>query len=152
MEEIIINVKITGLNSEFDFMINIFYKIINQIPQFQIIRTKFKTIYKENNHQMPSHIQANYEVIMFTGSTSASTFNTGIETGIVTATTVHQIFCIAAGNITITPIKGPTFVWPGTAGQTMDIMVKSVTCTSGIFIGFRAKQVFAQSRGQGWLY
>jgi len=91
------------------------------------------------------NIYANYEVVALTGT---QTHKTGIETGIVTATTIHEIFCLSAGTIAITPAKGSSFSWAATAGQSINVVVKATTVSSGTFIGFKSKQVFPQgSRG-----
>lgn len=90
------------------------------------------------------NIQANFESIILSGGTF--NFPTGIETGIVTANTIHQIFCLSSGTIIISAMKGNPFTWAATAGQSIDVLVKTVTVSSGTFIGFRAKQVYAQNR------
>ncbi len=79
---------------------------------------------------------ANYEVISLSGTQNHAT---GRETGFITATTVHQIYCLAAGAIIITPMKGPSFTWNATINTSMDVLVKSTTVSSGTFIAFRAK-------------
>ncbi len=80
---------------------------------------------------------ANYEAIALSGTQSHTT---GRETGTITAATVHQIFCLATGSITITPMKGQPFTWAtATNGQSIDVLTKSTTVNSGTFIAFRAK-------------
>lgn len=96
-----------------------------------------------------SQIFANYEAVTLTGT---MTFSTGRETGLITATTIHQILCTSNGAITITALGGGTFTWTATAGQTLDILVKSVTVGSGTFVGFKSKHIPPQGRGtsSGW--
>lgn len=79
---------------------------------------------------------ANYEVISLSGTMNLSPFGSN---GYRTAMTVHQIYCLAAGNITITPFKGSAFTWAATINTSMDIMASAVTVSSGTFIAFRAK-------------
>ncbi len=100
---------------------------------------------------MAAHIYANYEVVSLTGT---QTFPTGKETGIITATSIHQVFCLGAGTIIITPEKGPAFSWAATAGQSIDVVTKGTTVSSGTFIGFRSKLIPNQGRGSsaGWQY
>jgi len=96
-----------------------------------------------------SQIFANYEAVSLTGT---MTFSTGRETGLITATTVHQIFCLANGSITVAPLGGGSFTWTATSGQSMDVLVKTITVNSGTFIGFKSKHVPPQGRGtsNGW--
>lgn len=96
-------------------------------------------------------IHGNYEVVTLSGTQSHLT---GRETGYVTATTIHQIFCLAPGSILITPMAGSGFTWTATAGQSVDVMTSATKVNSGTFIGFRAKFVPPQGRGSsaGWQY
>lgn len=97
-----------------------------------------------------STIHANYESVALSGTIN---FTTGKETGLITATTIHQIVCLAAGTLIITPMAGPSFSWsPTVVGTTIDVMVKTVTVSSGTFIGFKAKHISPQGRGSsgGW--
>ncbi len=97
-----------------------------------------------------STIHANYESVALTGTMN---FATGKETGFITATTIHQIVCLGAGTIVITPMAGPSFSWaPTVIGTTINVMVKSITVSSGTFIGFKAKHIPPQGRGSsgGW--
>lgn len=101
---------------------------------------------------MSAHLYANFQSVALTGTQN---HHTGIETGIVTATTIHQIVCLATGSIIITPMAGPAFTWsPTVVNQTIDVVVKATTVSSGTFIGFKAKFVPAQGRGTsaGWQY
>lgn len=83
----------------------------------------------------------NYEVIALSGTQNHAT---GRETNYITAATVHQIYCLAAGSIIITPMKGPSFTWAATINTALDVCVKSTTVSSGTFIAFRAKMEMRQ--------
>lgn len=80
---------------------------------------------------------ANYEAVSLSGSGisiypfDSSNYRTG--------TTVHQVFCLSTGSITITPMMGVPFTWAASAGQSIDVLCSAVTVSSGNFIGFRAK-------------
>lgn len=97
-----------------------------------------------------AQIFANYEAVTLTGT---MTFSTGKEFGLITATTVHQIFCLTAGTIIVNPVGGGTFTWAATAGQSVDVLVKSLTVSSGTFVGFKSKHMPPQGRGtsNGWI-
>lgn len=75
----------------------------------------------------------NYEAkILPAGSYTASTLGDGF-----TATTVHQVFCVSAGTISMTALGGGTFTWGATAGQSIDISLGSCIVSSGLFVGFK---------------
>lgn len=78
---------------------------------------------------------ANYEAINLSGS-SIYPFD---PSNYRTATTVHQILCLANGSVTVYPMAGVSFTWAATASQTLDVLCSAVTVSSGNFIGFRAK-------------
>ena len=67
------------------------------------------------------------------------TYNVGVLGNGMTASTVHEIFCLQAGTATITAQGGGKFDWPATAGQSMKVMPSQVIVSSGEFVGFRAK-------------
>jgi len=94
-------------------------------------------------------IYANYEVLSLSGT---QTFLTGKETNYVTASTIHQLFCLSPGSIIITPAAGSTFTWAATSGQSIDVITKGTTVSSGTFIAFRSKFIPPQGRGTsgGW--
>lgn len=56
----------------------------------------------------------------------------------VSASTVHQIFCLSNGSATITAIGGGTFTWTATAGQSIDVVTGRVVVGSGEFVGFKS--------------
>ena len=55
----------------------------------------------------------------------------------ITASTVHEVFCVSAGTISLTAIGGGTFTWGATAGQSIDIILGGCSVTSGQFVGFK---------------
>jgi hypothetical protein len=57
----------------------------------------------------------------------------------LTAATVHQIYCLTSGSITISASGDGKATVPMTSGQSIDCMVREVTVNSGTFIGFRTK-------------
>ena len=78
---------------------------------------------------------ANYQILTLTGGT----YNTAQLGNGYTATTVHQIFCLTSGNITITALGGGTATFTLTPGQYVDVLVGSCTVNSGTYAAFRAK-------------
>jgi hypothetical protein len=91
----------------------------------------FITIYKKNNFM--ATFNTNYEAkILPAGSYTASTLGDGFS-----ATTVHQVFCVSAGTISMTALGGGTFAWGATPGQSIDILLGSCIVSSGLFVGFK---------------
>ncbi len=84
----------------------------------------------------------NYEIVPLI---NAGTYNVDVLGNNLTATTVHQIYCLSTGSITITASGGGQATIPMTAGQTFNCMVRQVIVVSGTYIGFRSK---LDSRGQ----
>jgi len=62
----------------------------------------------------------------FTGSTT-------------TATTIHQVFCLSGGNISITALGGGSFTWSATTSQSLDVLVGYCKANSGQFVGFKSQ-------------
>lgn len=79
---------------------------------------------------------ANYEAISLTATTSIYPFD---SSNYRTATTVHEILCLANGNVTVYPMAGDSFTWAGKASESINVLCSAVTVNSGTFIGFRAK-------------
>lgn len=77
----------------------------------------------------------NYEAVPM----SIGTYNAGELGNNMTASTVHEIYCLTDGSATITAVGGGRFDWPATAGQSIKIMPSQVIVSSGSFVGFRAK-------------
>jgi hypothetical protein len=80
------------------------------------------------------NISANFEAINLVGEMGMDKLGNGL-----TASTVHQIFCLGNGSITITPMLGDSFTWNATSGQHINVVTKAVNVSSGTFIGFKAK-------------
>ena len=79
----------------------------------------------------------NYEAKLLTVSNSPYyTFNLGNG---ITASTVHQIFCLSAGTIDVTALGGGSFVWSADTSEHMDIILGSCNVVSGEFVGFKSK-------------
>ena len=57
----------------------------------------------------------------------------------VSGTSVHQVYCLGAGTAVITAKGGGTFSWVATTNQSIDVVVKEITISSGSFIGFKAR-------------
>jgi len=77
----------------------------------------------------------NYEAVPM----SAGTYNVGVLGNNMTASTVHEIYCLVNGSATITARGGGKFDWPATAGQSIKVMPSQVIVSSGSFVGFRAQ-------------
>ena len=77
----------------------------------------------------------NYEAIALSGTMGAAVLGNGVS-----ANTVHQIYAITSGSITITAMGGGTFTWvPTVANIFIDVVPSSITVNGGTFIGFRTK-------------
>lgn len=70
---------------------------------------------------------------------SGTTYTTGQLGNNITASTVHEVYCLFAGTITITAIGGGTAIFPMTAGQSVKVMVGNCTVASGGFVGFQTQ-------------
>jgi hypothetical protein len=78
---------------------------------------------------------ANYGIVNLTSGTyTASDLGDNL-----TATTVHEIYCLTSGSITISATGGGQATIPMTSGQSINCMVRQVTVNSGTYIGFRSK-------------
>lgn len=71
---------------------------------------------------------------------SPGTYTTGDLGNGLTASTVHEVFCLTSGDITITPLGGgDRFTWSATAGQSMKVVVGNCTVAGGAeFVGFKS--------------
>jgi hypothetical protein len=86
------------------------------------------------------NISANYKVIPLSGTMGAGQLGDG-----VTASTVHRVYCISPGNVTITAAGGGTFTFTASnANEYVDVVVGSLTVNAGTFIGFKAKYIPSQ--------
>ena len=77
---------------------------------------------------------ANYHVITLSGTKTLGNLGNGI-----TASTVHQIYCLETGVINITPMMGEAFNWSATTNSSIDIVPSNIIVSSGSFIGIKAK-------------
>lgn len=86
------------------------------------------------------NISANYKVIPLSGTMGPAELGDG-----VTASTVHRVYCISAGNVTINAAGGGTFTFTASAAnQYVDVVVGSLTVNAGTFIGFKSKFIPSQ--------
>lgn len=77
---------------------------------------------------------SNYKIVNLpTGTYTASELGDGIS-----ASTVHQVFCVTGGSIKVSAIGGGSFTWTATAGQSLDIFLSGCIVNSGEFAGFKA--------------
>lgn len=65
------------------------------------------------------------------------TYEMGALGNNISASTVHQVFCLSGGTTTITAMGGGTFTWTATAGQSVDVVAGRIVVSSGIFVGFK---------------
>lgn len=77
----------------------------------------------------------NYEAVPM----PAGTYNADVLGNGMTASTVHEIYCLVDGTANITARGGGKFAWPATAGQSIKVMPSQVIVASGSFVGFRAQ-------------
>ena len=82
-----------------------------------------------------SIFKANYGIVNF----PIGTYDVDVLGNGMTASTVHQIYCISSGSIALTATGGGTANIAMTSGQTIDCMVRKLVVSSGSFIGFRSK-------------
>jgi len=99
----------------------------------------FTTIYKKNIMGLQSK---NYEAINLT----ATTYTVGTLGDGITANTVHQLYCLSAGSVSITCMGGGTFTWNGTVNSSIEVVPSQLVISSGVFVGFRTKN---DGRGYG---
>lgn len=82
---------------------------------------------------------ANYEAIPLL---AAATYNfyPYDSTNYRTATTVHQLFCLTPGTVTIYPMNGTSFDWTPTSNSTsIDLLISAVTVAGGTWVAFKSK-------------
>jgi hypothetical protein len=78
---------------------------------------------------------ANYGIVNLT----SGTYGVDVLGNNLTATTVHEIYCLTSGSITISATGGGKATVPMTSGQSINCMVREVTVISGTYLGFRSK-------------
>jgi len=78
----------------------------------------------------------NYEALnLSSGTYTEAELGNGI-----TGNSVHQIFCLTTGNITITAMGGGTFTWTPTAANTsIDVVPSKLVVNSGTYVAFKTK-------------
>lgn len=94
-----------------------------------------------------ANIHANYRVLTLSGTMNTGQLGDGFSAG-----TVHRIYCISAGNVTITPFEGDGFVWTATVNEFIDVVVAKVTVNAGSFIGFKEKSSNPIRNGSSYPY
>jgi hypothetical protein len=77
----------------------------------------------------------NYGIVNLT----SGTYGVDVLGDGLTASTVHQIYCLTPGSVVITARGGGQATIPMTAGQSINCMVNQVTIVSGTYVGFRSK-------------
>lgn len=87
-----------------------------------------------------NNISANFQIVPLAGTMNLIEMGYGNTSG----SSVHQVFCLTSGSITIGAIGGGVATFPLTGGQSVDVLVSTVNVLSGTFVGFRAK-----SQGSG---
>ena len=82
------------------------------------------------------NFNANFELINIpAGTTNFVAMGYSSPSG----SSIHQIYCLTAGSITVGAIGGGIATVPMTAGQTIDILLSQTTVVSGTYIGFRSR-------------
>jgi hypothetical protein len=77
----------------------------------------------------------NYEIVNLT----SGTYRVDVLGDNLTASTVHEIYCLTSGSVTISASGGGQATIPMTSGQSLNCMLRQVTVNSGTYIGFRSK-------------
>ncbi len=75
------------------------------------------------------NFKANYEIVPL---------SSGLNTIPAEETSIHQVYCIAAGSVKIIAAGGGSATFILTANEKVDVVTKSVEVSGGAFIGFRA--------------
>lgn len=68
----------------------------------------------------------------------------------LTASTVHEIYCLSAGTISITALGGGTVTLPMTVGQSIKVLAGHISVASGSYAGFRSKFQFGGIGSTQW--
>ncbi len=77
----------------------------------------------------------NYQMIPLT----AGTYSTGFLGNGLTASTVHEIYCVSAGTISVTALGGGSATLGMVANESIKVLVAGCTVTSGTFLAFKTK-------------
>ena len=78
----------------------------------------------------------NYEAKLLT--TTGSPYTIGDLGNGITASTIHQIFCLSSGTINISVFGGGNFNWSATTSQSLDVLIGNCNVISGEFVGFKS--------------
>ena len=106
----------------------------------------FKAIYQKRKTM--ATIYSNYRVVALSGTMTTGNLGDGFS-----ASTVHRIHCVSAGNVTVVPFEGPSFLWTAaSANDYIDVVVKGLTVNAGTFIGFAAKSNNPIRNGSSYPY
>lgn len=89
----------------------------------------------------------NYEMLSLTGGT----YTLGQLGNGLTAATVHEVYCISAGTISMTALGGGgPIAFPMISGQSVKILLASCTVNSGAYVGFKTKFNFSNIAPIQW--
>jgi hypothetical protein len=78
----------------------------------------------------------NYEAIKLA---SGSTYDLSVLGNGMSANSVHNIYCLSAGELYITAMGGGSFNWSATTNTSIDIVPSFVAVSGGTFVAFRTK-------------
>ncbi len=82
---------------------------------------------------------ANYQIIPISGTMNFSDLGYASPSG----TSIHQVYCLSSGSITIGAIGGGSATVSMTSGQTINCLLSYASVSGGTFIGFRAKPMLS---------
>lgn len=72
----------------------------------------------------------NYRIISFSAGTN----------GPYTAQTIHEVYCVSNGSVSITAVGGGSMSLTMTANQSVKVLTSSVNVGSGTFVGFSSQK------------
>ena len=78
------------------------------------------------------NFKANYEIVNLQTGENIFPLSGGTST-------IHQVYCVADGSVTITALGSGTATFAMTANEKVDVMTRNVKVVGGTFVGFRAK-------------
>lgn len=77
----------------------------------------------------------NYEIVeLSSGANGPDVCGDGFS-----AATIHQVYCVSDGSVTISALGGGSMTVALTTGDKVDVLANSVNVGSGTFVGFRVK-------------
>ncbi len=77
----------------------------------------------------------NFRMIPLTGGT----YSPGDLGDGITGSTVHEVYCLTPGTISINAFGGGAASFIMTAGQSVKVLVASCTIVSGTYVGFKTQ-------------